>query len=92
MDAKSRRNNDMRPHTVSNMRSFLFLLVTELNFLCGLGGIFLAETADAVALHPVDDVTAKMLTIDFPVGFQVLTGRHEEALLRIVMEERETNK
>mmetsp|Transcript_35250 Transcript_35250/g.59840 ORF Transcript_35250/g.59840 Transcript_35250/m.59840 type:complete len:228 (-) Transcript_35250:525-1208(-) len=42
-------------------------------------GILGTEAADAVCFDPFEDVGAKVLSVDVPVGFEILTGRHHQS-------------
>ena len=42
----------------------------------GFLGVLWTQVSDAVLLHPLNNVSTKVLTIDFPVWLQVLPGGH----------------
>lgn len=44
--------------------------------------IFWRKVTDTVLFHPCDDMPTKVLAIDFPIWFQVLSSSHQQTLER----------
>mmetsp|Transcript_29280 Transcript_29280/g.55509 ORF Transcript_29280/g.55509 Transcript_29280/m.55509 type:complete len:211 (-) Transcript_29280:441-1073(-) len=53
--------------------------VPEVRLLPASDGVLVAEVAYAMRFDPFEDVSAEVLAVDVPVGFEILSGRHEEA-------------